>query len=85
MTSTSNCARSTISTPATLPLPTGAFPAPFEVLQREVYVTLLIVQDVTLLVALVILIGTTRGRLGYDAAPQSDLEDIQFQPETDEK
>jgi len=64
---------------------TGAFPAPFEVLQREVYVTLLIVQDITLLVALVILIGATRGRLGYDAAPQSDLEDMQFQPETDEK
>jgi len=32
-------------------------------------VTLLKVQDVTLLVALVILIGATRGRLGYDAAP----------------
>jgi hypothetical protein len=48
-------------------------------------VTLLIVQDVTLLVALVILIGATRGRLGYDAAPQSDLEDMQFQTETDEK
>lgn len=47
--------------------------------------TLLIVQDVTLLVALVILIGATRGRLGYDAAPQSDLEDMQFQTETDEK
>ncbi len=47
--------------------------------------TLLIVQDVTLLVALVVLIGTTRGRLGYDAAPQSDLEHMQFQPETDEK
>lgn len=47
--------------------------------------TLLIVQDVTLLVALVILIGATRGRLGYDAAPQSDLEDMQFRPETDEK
>ena len=47
--------------------------------------TLLIVQDVTLLVALVILIGATRGRLGYDAAQQSDLEDMQFQPETDEK
>ena len=64
---------------------TGAFPAPFEVLQREVYATLLIVQDVTLLVALVILIGATRGRLGYEAAPQSDLEDMQFQAETDEK
>lgn len=47
--------------------------------------TLLIVQDLTLLVALAILIGATRGRLGYDAAPQSDLEDMQFQPETDEK
>jgi hypothetical protein len=48
-------------------------------------VTLLIVQDVTLLVALVILIGTSRGRLGYEAAPQSDFEDMHFQPETDEK
>ena len=64
---------------------TGAFPTPFEVLQREVYVTLLVVQDVTLRVALAILIGATRGRLGYDAAPQSDLEDMQFQAETDEK
>ncbi len=46
--------------------------------------TLLIVQDVTLLVALVILIGATRGRLGYEAALQSDLEDMQFQAETNE-
>ena len=64
---------------------TGAFPAPFEVLQREVYVTLLVVQDITLLAALAILIGATRGRLGYDAAPQGDLEDMHFQAETDEK
>ncbi len=64
---------------------TGAFPAPFEVLQREVYVTLLVVQNVTLLVALAILIGATRGRLAYDAASQSDLEDMRLQAETDEK
>jgi membrane protease YdiL (CAAX protease family) len=64
---------------------TGAFPAPFEVLQREVYVTLLVVQDITLLVALSILIGATRGRLGYTAAPQGDFEDMHFQAETDEK
>jgi len=47
--------------------------------------TLLTVQDIALLVALAILIGATRGRLGYDAAPQSDLEDIEFRAETDEK
>src|SRR5215204_4481427 len=39
---------------------TGAFPAPFDALQREVYVTLLVVQDITLLAALAILIGATR-------------------------
>jgi hypothetical protein len=47
--------------------------------------TLLTVQDIALLVALAILVGATRGRLGYDAAPQSDLEDIEFWAETDEK
>jgi len=57
---------------------TGAFPAPFEVLQREVYVTLLIVQDLTLLVALAILIGATRGRLGYGAALGNDLDNEKF-------
>ena len=47
--------------------------------------TLLVMQNVTLLAAVAILIGATQGRLGYDAAPQSDLEDMQFRPETDEK
>lgn len=47
---------------------TGAFPAPFEVLQRGVYVTLLVVQDVTLLIAVVVLVFATAGRLGYGAA-----------------
>lgn len=45
--------------------------------------TLLIVQDVTLLVALVILIGATRGRLGYDA-PEHDLEDTGLPAKTDD-
>jgi membrane protease YdiL (CAAX protease family) len=43
---------------------TGLIPASFEVLQKEVYVTLLVVQDVTLLVAVAALIVATRGRLG---------------------
>jgi uncharacterized protein len=49
---------------------TGAFPAPFEALQREVYVTLLIVQDIILLLAVVVLVLATAGRLGYSAARQ---------------
>ncbi len=40
-------------------------------------------QDVTLLVALTILIGASRGRLGYDA-PERDLEDKEFPVETDD-
>ncbi|MGF1472292.1 MAG: CPBP family intramembrane glutamic endopeptidase [Rubrobacteraceae bacterium] len=44
---------------------TGAFPTPFAVLQREVYVTLLVVQDLTLLLAVVVLVVATAGRLGY--------------------
>ena len=62
---------------------TGAFPAPFEVLQREVFVTLLMVQDFTLLVAVAVLVGTTRGRLGYDA-PESDVVGTEFPAERDE-
>ncbi|MGB3635449.1 MAG: CPBP family intramembrane glutamic endopeptidase [Rubrobacteraceae bacterium] len=46
---------------------TGAFPAPFDVLQRGVYVTLLVVQDITLLLAVVILVLATAGKLGYGA------------------
>jgi membrane protease YdiL (CAAX protease family) len=45
---------------------TGAFPAPFEVLQREVYVTLLVAQDITLLVAVAILIVATSGKLAFE-------------------
>jgi hypothetical protein len=41
------------------------------------------VQDVTLLAALAILIGATRGRLGYDA-PEHDLEDTSFPAKTDD-
>jgi membrane protease YdiL (CAAX protease family) len=48
------------------------FPAPFELLQRETYVALLLVQDFTLMVAVVILIALTRGRLGCAApAPEA--------------
>jgi membrane protease YdiL (CAAX protease family) len=50
---------------------TTLIPASFEVLQREVYVTLLVVQDVTLLIAVVALIAGTRGRLGYGRRPTS--------------
>jgi hypothetical protein len=39
-----------------------------EVLQRGVYVKLLVVQDITLLVAVAILVVATGGRLGYAAA-----------------
>jgi hypothetical protein len=41
---------------------TGFVPAPLEVLQRNVYVTLLVAQDVTFLVAVL----ATGGRLAYD-------------------
>ena len=44
-------------------------PAPLEVLQRGTYVALLVVQGVSLLVAVVVLAAATGGRLGYDAAP----------------
>jgi uncharacterized protein len=47
---------------------TGNFPAPLEVLQRGVYVKLLLVQDITLLVAVAILVVATGGRFGYAAA-----------------
>jgi uncharacterized protein len=47
---------------------TGLVPAPFEVLQRGVYVTLLVVQDVTLLVAVAVLVVATGGRLAYNAS-----------------
>ena len=49
---------------------TGVFPAPFEVLQRGVYVTLLVVQDITLLLAVVVLVVATAGKLGYGAVRQ---------------
>jgi membrane protease YdiL (CAAX protease family) len=47
---------------------TGNFPAPLEVLQRGVYVKLLLVQDATLLVVVAVLIVATGGKLGYAAA-----------------
>ena len=49
---------------------TGDVPATFEVLHREVYVTLLVVQDVTLLAAVAVLVVATRGRLGFDSIPR---------------
>ena len=49
---------------------TGLVPATLEMLQREVYVTLLVVQDVTLLVAVLIVLAVTGGRLGYEAASE---------------
>jgi membrane protease YdiL (CAAX protease family) len=45
----------------------GLLPASLEVLQRGTYVALLIVQGVSLLLAVVVLIVATRGRLGYAA------------------
>jgi hypothetical protein len=63
---------------------TGAFMKPFEVLRREVYVTPLMVQGVILLAALALLIGATRGRLGYDA-PERELKDMEFAAETETK
>ena len=50
---------------------TGNFPAPLEVLQRGVYVKLLLVQDLTLLLAVAILIIATGGRLGLTSAPRT--------------
>jgi membrane protease YdiL (CAAX protease family) len=47
---------------------TGNFPAPLEVLQRGVYVKLLLVQDATLLVVVAVLVVATGGKLGYAAA-----------------
>lgn len=48
----------------------GLLPASFEVLQRGTYVALLVVQNVTLLAAVVILIAVTRGMLAYEAASE---------------
>jgi membrane protease YdiL (CAAX protease family) len=50
------------------------FPAPFELLQRETYVALLLVQDFTLLVAVVSLVALTRGRLGRAASSPAAAE-----------
>lgn len=47
---------------------TGNFPAPLEVLQKGVYVKLLLVQDTFLLFAVLVLVVATGGRLGYVAA-----------------
>jgi uncharacterized protein len=46
----------------------GLLPASLEVLQRGTYVALLIVQGVSLLLAVAVLVVTTHGRLGYTAA-----------------
>jgi CAAX protease family protein len=47
---------------------TGNFPAPLEVLQRGVYVKLLLVQDITLLAVVAVLVVATGGKLSYAAA-----------------
>lgn len=47
---------------------TMAFPTSFEVLQRGTYVGLLLIQNVTLLLAVVVLIFATHGRLGHGDA-----------------
>jgi membrane protease YdiL (CAAX protease family) len=46
----------------------GLLPASLEVLQRGTYVALLVVQGVSLLLAVVVLVVATGGRLGYAAA-----------------
>jgi uncharacterized protein len=51
---------------------TMAFPASFEVLQRSTYVGLLLIQNVTLLLVVVVLIFATRGRLGYGDGSEHD-------------
>jgi uncharacterized protein len=43
----------------------GLLPASFEILQRGTYMTLLVVQVVTLLLAVAVLVVATRGRLGF--------------------
>jgi uncharacterized protein len=53
----------------------GLLPASFEVLQRGTYVALLVVQVVTLLLAVAVLAVATGGRLGYAAAPRSTPTD----------
>jgi membrane protease YdiL (CAAX protease family) len=53
----------------------GLLPASFEVLQRGTYVALLVVQVVTLLLAVAALAVATGGRLGYAAAPRSTPTD----------
>jgi membrane protease YdiL (CAAX protease family) len=45
----------------------GLFPASLDLLQRWVYVSLLVVQCATLLVAVAALVAATRGTLGYGA------------------
>ena len=47
----------------------GLLPASLEILQRGTYVALLIIQGVTLLIAVAVLIVGTGGRLGYAAGP----------------
>jgi membrane protease YdiL (CAAX protease family) len=53
---------------------TGLVPAPFETLQRWVYVTLLVVQNVTLLVAVAVLVVATGGMLAYKTRPGGNSE-----------
>ena len=48
----------------------GLLPASLEVLQRGTYVALLVVQGVSLLLAVTVLVVATSGRLGYAAASE---------------
>jgi membrane protease YdiL (CAAX protease family) len=52
----------------------GVFPASLEVLQRGVYVSLLAVQCVTLLMAVIALVVATGGRLGLETLPDEEPE-----------
>jgi uncharacterized protein len=54
----------------------GLLPASLEILQRGTYVALLIVQGVTLLLAVAVLIVATGRRLGYAAGPGHTPTDI---------
>lgn len=53
----------------------GLLPASLEVLQRGTYVALLVVQVATLLLAVIVLVAATGGRLGYAAAREQSPAD----------
>src|SRR3712207_4073060 len=55
----------------------GLLPASMEVLQRGTYVALLVIQGVTLLLAVGVLVVATRGWLGYAVAPEHTPADME--------